>query len=67
MLEARRMLAYTTGSVSDIAHQLGFDDPAYFSRLFAKRCGQSPSGYREAVGDGLNVPPITLGEDAKNA
>ena len=62
MLEARRMLAYTTGSVSDIAHQLGFDDPAYFSRLFAKRCGQSPSSYREVVGEGLNVPPITLGE-----
>jgi len=31
--------------VSDIAHQLGYDDPAYFSRFFAKSAGQSPSAY----------------------
>jgi AraC family transcriptional regulator, transcriptional activator of pobA len=59
MLEARRMLAYTRSPVSAIAHQLGFDDPAYFSRLFAKRCSQSPSGYREAVGAGLSAPPAS--------
>jgi AraC family transcriptional activator of pobA len=57
MLEARRLLAYTSVPVSEIAHQLGFDDPAYFSRLFAKRCGQSPSGYRKSIVDGLGVLP----------
>jgi AraC-like DNA-binding protein len=55
MLEARRLLAYSSVPVSEIAHQLGFDDPAYFSRLFAKRCGQSPSAYRRSVLDGLAV------------
>ena len=62
MLEARRMLAYTSAPVGEIAHQLGFDDPAYFSRLFAKRCSQSPSGYRESVAAGLSAPPISQDE-----
>lgn len=57
MLEARRLLAYTPGAVAEIAHQLGFDDPAYFSRVFAKGAGQSPSAYREAIALGLGVLP----------
>ena len=57
VLEARRLLAYTPAAVHEIAHQLGFDDPGYFSRLFAKRAGQSPSAYRVAIADGLGVPP----------
>jgi AraC family transcriptional activator of pobA len=57
MLEARRLLAYTPGTVAEIAHQLGFDDPAYFSRVFAKGAGQSPSAYREATALGLGVLP----------
>ena len=56
-LEARRLLAYTEDTVGEIAHQLGFDDPGYFSRLFAKGVGQSPSCYRSAIADGLGVPP----------
>ena len=57
VLEARRLLAYTPAAVHEIAHQLGFDDPGYFSRLFAKRAGQSPSAYRVAIADGLGVLP----------
>jgi AraC family transcriptional activator of pobA len=57
VLEARRLLAYTPAAVHEIAHQLGFDDPGYFSRLFAKRAGQSPSAYRAAIAEGLGVPP----------
>lgn len=48
MLEAKRSLIYTTMSVAEIAGDLGFADPAYFSRFFAKRAGISPSAYREA-------------------
>lgn len=57
MLEARRLLAYTPAAVAEIAHQLGFDDPAYFSRVFAKGAGQSPSAFREAIALGLGVLP----------
>ena len=57
MLEARRLLAYTPAAVGAIAQQLGFDDPGYFSRLFTKRSGQSPSAYRVAIAEGLGVLP----------
>jgi AraC family transcriptional activator of pobA len=57
MLEARRLLAYTAAPVAEVAHQLGFDDPAYFSRLFTRRCGQPPSGYRGSIVEGLGVLP----------
>jgi len=57
IVEARRMLAYTHVSVAEIAYGLGFDDPGYFSRVFAKRAGQSPLTYRVAVADGLAMPP----------
>lgn len=52
MREARRNLAYTTLPVSTIAYELGFDDPAYFSRVFQRETGESPSGFRARVGRG---------------
>jgi len=47
MLEARRTLAFTALSVAEVAYGLGFDDPAYFSRFFARHQGCSPTRYRE--------------------
>lgn len=47
--EARRNLAYTNLPVSTIAYALGFNDPAYFSRLFAEATGLSPRSFREKV------------------
>ena len=47
MIEARRDLVYTAMSISQISFRLGFTDPAYFSRFFARRAGVSPSDYRE--------------------
>lgn len=46
MLEARRLLAYTDLDVTTVALSLGFDDPAYFSRFFARLQQMPPSGYR---------------------
>jgi AraC family transcriptional regulator, transcriptional activator of pobA len=45
--EARRNLAYTNLPVSTIAYALGFNDPAYFSRLFSAETGLSPRSFRE--------------------
>jgi AraC family transcriptional activator of pobA len=45
--EARRNLVYTNLPVSTIAYALGFNDPAYFSRLFSGATGLSPRDFRE--------------------
>ena len=46
ILQAKRQLAYTTDSVKEIAHSLGFNDHSYFTRLFTKVVGISPSLFR---------------------
>lgn len=48
LAEASRDLAFTTMSVQEIAHSLGFEDAAYFSRFFAKGTGLSPRAFRRA-------------------
>lgn len=48
--EARRNLVFTNLQVSAIAYDLGFSDPAYFSRVFARVTGVSPSAFREREG-----------------
>jgi AraC-like DNA-binding protein len=47
--EARRLLAYSTKSVSEIAWQLNFSDNSYFSRFFKKHSGMSPEAFRNQL------------------
>lgn len=47
IIQARRQLAYTSLSVKEIAYSLGYDDYAYFSKLFKKCVGKSPVEYRK--------------------
>lgn len=46
LLEARRALIFSDMSVAEIAYSVGFEDPAYFSRFFAKHMRQPPRSYR---------------------
>jgi AraC family transcriptional activator of pobA len=46
ILEAKRLLHYSDQSVKVIAGELGYDDHAYFSRLFTKVTGLSPIAFR---------------------
>lgn len=48
MLEARRLLASTALSVTEVAAEVGLEDLAYFSRLFKQRFGVSPRRARSA-------------------
>ncbi|MBE9603501.1 helix-turn-helix domain-containing protein [Acetobacteraceae bacterium H6797] len=48
MLEAKRLLTYTSMSVSEISYGLGFSDAAYFSRFFARRAGVPPLAVQRA-------------------
>jgi two-component system response regulator YesN len=45
--EAKALLSQTGASITEIAAQVGFDDPAYFSRAFRKQVGFSPRAYRK--------------------
>lgn len=47
ILKAKRMLVYTSRNIKEIALDSGFDDYAYFTRLFTKTTGISPSLYRK--------------------
>lgn len=45
--EAARYLRFTSRLVSDIAKDVGFADPFYFTRQFTAFFGMSPTAYRE--------------------
>lgn len=49
MFSARNMLANMNLSVKEIADALGYDDQHYFSYMFKKRCGMSPTQYRKKI------------------
>ncbi len=47
-LEARRLLLYTDRSAKQVAADLGFDDPALFSRFFKAEVGEGIAEFRAA-------------------
>jgi AraC-like DNA-binding protein len=48
--EAKRLLIYREDlSVKEMAYQLGFNDPFYFSNFFKKHTGLSPKAYKEGT------------------
>lgn len=57
LLEARRSLVYTTMTISEISYELGFSDPAYFTRFFKKASALSPKAFRQHAG--TLVTPLT--------
>lgn len=46
MNKAKDLLQDGTLSVKEVAKSVGYDDPYYFSKLFKKHCGLSPTLYR---------------------
>lgn len=47
ILQAKRQLAYTSLSAKEIAYNLGYENYSYFSKLFTRITGISPSEYRK--------------------
>ncbi len=46
LLEAKRLLAHTKLTVSEISFKLGFEDNSYFGRFFKKYIGVTPETFR---------------------
>jgi len=47
--QAQRLLRSSHATVTEIASQVGYNDAAYFSRVFRKETGQSPRAFRRAT------------------
>ncbi|MEU6774349.1 AraC family transcriptional regulator [Streptomyces sp. NPDC046759] len=47
---AKELLAATELPVAAVARRVGYDDPAYFSRLFTRRVGVAPARFRAQQG-----------------
>lgn len=48
ILEAKRLLISTDLSIKEIGYQLGFNDNAYFSKVFKKYAGKTPGAFKES-------------------
>jgi len=46
LLESKTLLTHTPYSIAEIAYRLNFEDPSYFSKVFKKHFGITPSSYK---------------------
>lgn len=53
MKKAKHLLQNTSLSIGEVAFQCGYDDQNYFSRIFRKYTGSSPSTYRHVQKENL--------------
>ena len=49
MKRAKELLANENVSIRDIAYEVGYDDPNYFTNVFRKEIGVSPLTYRKQL------------------
>lgn len=48
-LEAKRLLVFSDLTNKEIAYQLGYKEPSYFSRIFKKKTNYAPSDFRAVM------------------
>jgi AraC family transcriptional regulator, transcriptional activator of pobA len=57
-MEAKRMLAHTTETISEIGYKLSFEDPSYFGRFFKRETGLSPKSFRSHILEKYRILPV---------
>jgi len=55
--EAKQILETEDRSVDQVGHDVGYDDPAYFHRLFKRKAGLTPARYRRKFA-GIGMPRL---------
>jgi|GEM_PF-2482189 len=48
-LESKRLILYTDKPAGEIGFELGFEEPAHFSRFFKKMAGITVSDFRKSI------------------
>lgn len=49
LIEAKNLLMTTNKTVSEIGFEIGYTDKAYFTSVFKKKSGQTPTEFRDAM------------------
>lgn len=49
ILEAKREIGYFRKPIKEISYELGFSEPAYFTRFFGKQTGYAPEDFRRRM------------------
>jgi AraC family transcriptional regulator, transcriptional activator of pobA len=49
LIEAKNLLVSTHKSISEIGYELGYNEKAYFTNVFKKKSGQTPTEFREEM------------------
>jgi AraC family transcriptional regulator, transcriptional activator of pobA len=49
LLEAKNLLTYSEKSISEIGFELGYNEKAYFTNVFKKKTGTTPTDFREEI------------------
>ncbi|MCW2480766.1 helix-turn-helix domain-containing protein, partial [Candidatus Symbiopectobacterium sp. NZEC135] len=62
-IRAKLLLQTTQESIANIGRVVGYDDQLYFSRVFRKRVGVSPSDFRRRSSE-INYPAAAKTESA---
>ncbi len=49
LIEAKNLLIHTDKTISEIGYELGYNEKAYFTNVFKKKSGQTPTEFREEM------------------
>jgi AraC-like DNA-binding protein len=49
LIEAKNLLTTTDKTIAEIAYEIGYNEKSYFSKVFKKKSGQTPSEFRQEM------------------